>query len=72
MSRLKGVRLPLACEEALYRVMQEALNNVAKHAHAKNVWIALSIGSAETALSVRDDGVGITPAARTATCREWA
>ncbi|MFN8558223.1 MAG: GAF domain-containing sensor histidine kinase [Dehalococcoidia bacterium] len=56
-------RLPLACEEALYRVMQEALNNVAKHAHAKNVWIALSIGSAETALSVRDDGVGITPAA---------
>ncbi len=52
-------RLPQACEEALYRVFQEALNNVIKHAHASNVWVNLTIGSSESSLVVRDDGVGL-------------
>lgn len=56
-------RLPQPCEEALYRVFQEALNNVIKHAHASNVWVNLTIGSNETTLIVRDDGIGLDPAA---------
>ena len=51
-------RLPAPCEEALYRIFQEALHNVVKHAKAKTVWVALRIGAAETSLSVRDDGAG--------------
>jgi PAS domain S-box-containing protein len=54
-------RLPQPCEEALYRVFQEALNNVVKHAHADNVWVNLTIGSNETSLVIRDDGVGLDP-----------
>lgn len=56
-------RLPDACEEALYRVAQEALNNVVKHAGACNVWIDLVIGAEQTTLTVRDDGAGFDPAA---------
>ena len=52
-------RLPQPCEEALYRIAQEALNNVAKHARAKTVWLTLSIGVEQTSLTVRDDGVGL-------------
>ena len=52
-------RLPQPCEEALYRVFQEALNNVVKHARAANVWVRLALGRGETSLSVRDDGVGL-------------
>jgi PAS domain S-box-containing protein len=55
-------RLPQACEEALFRVFQEALNNVIKHARATNVWVSLEIGDDETSLVVRDDGVGLSAA----------
>jgi len=42
----------------VYRIVQEALTNCAKHAHAR--WIAISLvdGSLQTELTVRDDGVG--------------
>jgi PAS domain S-box-containing protein len=52
-------RLPHACEEALYRVFQEAVNNVIKHARAQNIWVNLAIGAEETSLTVRDDGIGL-------------
>jgi len=55
-------RLPQPCEEALYRVFQEALNNVVKHAHAQNVWVRLAMGKDETHLSIRDDGAGFAVA----------
>jgi signal transduction histidine kinase len=56
-------RLPQPCEEAFYRVFQEALNNVVKHAKAKTVWVRLAIDEDQTSLSVRDDGVGFDAAA---------
>jgi two-component system, NarL family, sensor histidine kinase UhpB len=45
-------------EIALFRIAQEALNNVAKHAHAKSVVIALECHGSEYVMSVVDDGMG--------------
>jgi signal transduction histidine kinase len=42
----------------VYRVLQEALNNVAKHAHAQTVSVGLHFELAELRLEVRDPGVG--------------
>ena len=47
----------------LFRIVQEALNNVAKHASARRVEIALEASGAEYALAVSDDGTGFDPAA---------
>ena len=47
-----------AIKEALYRVGQEALNNIAKHAGATSVVITLTPSPDELALRVRDDGRG--------------
>ncbi len=43
---------------SLYRLLQEALTNVAKHANASQVHVRLHQGHGEIELSVRDDGVG--------------
>lgn len=44
---------------ALFRILQEALTNVARHAGARQVHISLEMGDAEAVLEVRDDGRGI-------------
>jgi PAS domain S-box-containing protein len=46
---------------ALYRILQEALTNVARHAEARNTWIRLAIEDGTLRLDVEDDGRGITP-----------
>jgi len=51
-------RLPPTVETALYRIVQEALNNAVKHAHAKSVAIDLQHTPLKVACSVRDDGIG--------------
>jgi PAS domain S-box-containing protein len=50
-------------KEALYRIAQEALNNIARHAEAKRVDISLKEIEGEVLLEVRDDGVGFEPEA---------
>ncbi len=55
-------RLPLSVEEELYWIAQEALNNVVKHAQAKNVTVHLQFDEKSVCLEVRDDGVGFEPA----------
>jgi PAS domain S-box-containing protein len=50
----------------LFRIAQEALNNVAKHAGAARVVIGLSLEDSFFALSIADDGRGFDPAAPTA------
>lgn len=53
-----AVVLPAAQEADLYRIAQEALNNVRRHAHAREVEIALSRTARNVRLSIRDDGAG--------------
>lgn len=64
-----GLTVEVACEEcsprlaaltetALFRIAQEALNNVAKHARASTVRIAFEVEEACARLSIADDGVG--------------
>ena len=50
--------LHLASKEVLYRVAQEALQNSAKHAHARALVISMDERPSEMSLRVRDDGQG--------------
>ncbi len=50
--------LPANVKVALYRIAQEALNNIAKHANATQVAITLSCAAGRTELRITDDGVG--------------
>ncbi|GAA3101523.1 GAF domain-containing sensor histidine kinase [Pseudonocardia yunnanensis] len=54
--------LPEHLETALYRIAQESLQNVVKHASAQNVEIRLKVSSGTVLLEVSDDGVGFDPA----------
>jgi signal transduction histidine kinase len=46
-------------EVHLFRIVQEALANVQKHARAQKVWVRLSVGPEGTILEVEDDGIGM-------------
>ncbi|QFP76173.1 sensor histidine kinase [Deinococcus sp. AJ005] len=50
-------------QAAAYRVAQEALHNVVKHARAQNVWLAVSQDGPAVTVSIRDDGRGFDPTA---------
>lgn len=50
-------------ETAVYRTAQEALQNVAKHAQARTVWVLMSVQDNRVLLEVRDDGLGMAAAA---------
>ncbi len=58
-------RMPPATEAAIYRVVQEALHNVAKHAQAHAVNINMSRENSLLRLVVEDDGIGMTQKAPT-------
>jgi signal transduction histidine kinase len=51
--------LPAAVEVAAYRIVQEALTNVVRHAHARSCLIRLAIDPTLLSLEIRDDGVGL-------------
>lgn len=55
------VRLAPDIELAAYRIVQQALANVATHARARNVWLDVTFDSDHLTLVVRDDGVGFIP-----------
>src|SRR2546430_4182123 len=58
-------RLPSTTEIALYRVVQEALNNAVKHANARNIWICVKKQDKTLTCTVRDNGSGFdVPALR--------
>jgi signal transduction histidine kinase len=58
-------RLPSQVETGLYRITQEALNNILKHARASQVNLSLQQNGERIRLEIRDDGVGFDLEART-------
>jgi len=52
-------RLPPETETALYRIAQEALTNVARHARATRVRVTLTVVDGELRLEIEDDGGGL-------------
>ncbi|WP_240702098.1 sensor histidine kinase [Trinickia terrae] len=63
--RMPEESLPLSDERAtaVFRIVQEALTNVARHADAREVWITLTCTGGDCFLEVRDDGRGFDPVA---------
>jgi signal transduction histidine kinase len=57
-SRLQETRLPSEIETVLYRVVQEALTNVVKHARAEHVSVLLHAKPGRVAVVIEDDGRG--------------
>jgi signal transduction histidine kinase len=53
-------------DTTVYRLVQEALTNVVKHAHAKRVKVTLTVAGGEVSVRVKDDGVWFDTAKQTA------
>jgi len=53
--------VPAEIETQLIRIVQEALNNIRKHAQAKNVWLRSAVKSGDWWLEIQDDGTGFMP-----------
>ena len=51
-------RLPELMRLALFRIYQETLNNILRHACARRVWVSLALADGFVTLTVEDDGVG--------------
>jgi signal transduction histidine kinase len=68
LSRREGLRIELSVtgseryargfEQALYRIVQEGLNNIVKHAHASNARVRLEFDVRQLQVSIIDDGAG--------------
>jgi PAS domain S-box-containing protein len=58
-----GKRTPIKSEDkiAVYRIIQEQLNNIIRHANARKVLVDLSVKSNEIDLTIEDDGKGFDP-----------
>src|SRR5579863_5713107 len=55
-------RLPPDVETAIFRIVQESLTNVFRHAEAHGVWVTLAMREQQLAITVLDDGKGIQDA----------
>jgi signal transduction histidine kinase len=58
--------LPDKHRTCVYRVVQEALTNCARHAQATHIWVRVVAHRDTLRLSVRDDGIGVSPERRDA------
>ena len=67
--RLLAAKLSAEAALACYRILQEALKNVAQHALARTVQVGFGCLGTSVVLSVRDDGVGFVPGLRKAGVR---
>ncbi|MCA1692146.1 MAG: GAF domain-containing sensor histidine kinase [Actinobacteria bacterium] len=56
-----GTRLPLVQERELWRIAQEAITNVERHAHARHLSVRWEYDGKKTLLAVADDGEGFAP-----------
>lgn len=55
-------RLPSKYEVALFRLIQESLNNALKHADAKEIKVKLEVCKEQVSVIIRDNGKGFDPA----------
>jgi signal transduction histidine kinase len=53
--------VPATVSENVYRILQEALNNVSKHAHTQEVHVEIRVAGGQVFLGVRDRGAGFVP-----------
>jgi signal transduction histidine kinase len=60
---LGSERLPPEIETALYRIVQESLTNVVKHARARRVSLVLQRRPRAVSIVIEDDGAGFDPSA---------
>ncbi len=58
-------RLPPLVETAVFRVVQEAINNIALHSHARHADIAFELRDGWAEIRITDDGLGFDPASLT-------
>jgi signal transduction histidine kinase len=56
--------LPDKYRTCVFRVVQEAMTNCARHAHAKNITIRVATEGSQLRVSVTDDGIGVDPSRR--------
>ncbi|MDQ1294799.1 MAG: sensor histidine kinase [Actinomycetota bacterium] len=54
-------RLPRATEVEILRIVQEAVTNVRRHAHAENLWLTVTVSPPTAQVVVSDDGRGLGP-----------
>jgi len=59
----KDIAIDRQVSTAVFRIFQEALTNVARHAEAQHVDVRIDVTDDDVCLEVRDDGKGITPVA---------
>ena len=55
------IQLPSSISIALFRILQEALTNILRHANARKAWITLEQVEDGLHFEIRDDGVGLPP-----------
>jgi signal transduction histidine kinase len=55
---LKDYKLPSNQQYNFYLIFKEAINNIAKYAHAKHVWIEIFKNNQQLCLCIKDDGIG--------------
>lgn len=55
---IKKLALSDAVSTAIFRVVQESMTNIARHAHATQVWISLEQRGDHCELCIRDNGIG--------------
>lgn len=62
-SGVEGVRFNAEIETTAYRLVQEALTNIARHAHAARVWLVVRAREGKLQIEISDDGQGFDPKA---------
>jgi signal transduction histidine kinase len=55
----RPVELSSETQVELFRIAQEAMTNVRKHAHARSAWMTMQFKTNQMILTIRDDGVGM-------------
>ncbi len=63
-------RLSPETETTIYRIVQEALTNVARHAHAQRASVTIELRRTKTRIIIEDNGIGLDPAAITKESRQ--